>query len=256
MAFCSNLIHHDFLVPSGCRVPGLVSLLFWHSVPSSFPGSFWFWVGACLPSLLAFCSIIIPGLVSLLFGHSVPSSFPGSFWFWVGFRGLSPYFCGILFHHHFLVPSPFLVSLYLGIFTSEPWLGHSSHRNLGNFGLENFESFILCEPLFGNIVRTCATGTLTLLGNLYLMGTFTWEPLLANLKLGTFAWEPLLGKFAGAGTEPLLYSPRFAWGSRPRRSCFWSKHCPGCSELRFFPLWDPPNGCFFLFSPTWGPPNI
>ena len=33
----------------------------------------------------------------------------GSFWFrvgfWVGFRGLSPYSSGILFHHHFLVPS-------------------------------------------------------------------------------------------------------------------------------------------------------
>ena len=31
------LFHHHFLVPA--RVPGLVSLLFWHPVPSSFPGS-------------------------------------------------------------------------------------------------------------------------------------------------------------------------------------------------------------------------
>ena len=31
------LFHHHFRVPA--RVPRLVSLLFWHSVPSSFPGS-------------------------------------------------------------------------------------------------------------------------------------------------------------------------------------------------------------------------
>ena len=31
------LFHHHFLVRA--RVPGLVSLLFWHPVPSSFPGS-------------------------------------------------------------------------------------------------------------------------------------------------------------------------------------------------------------------------
>ena len=31
------LFHHQFLVP--VRVPGLVSLLFWHPVPSSLPGS-------------------------------------------------------------------------------------------------------------------------------------------------------------------------------------------------------------------------
>ena len=31
------------LVPG--RVPGLASLLLWHFVPSSFPGSFWFQVG-------------------------------------------------------------------------------------------------------------------------------------------------------------------------------------------------------------------
>ena len=142
------LLHHPFLVPA--RVPGLVSALFWHPVPSSFPGSGWS-SGACLRTLLASCSIIIswfrlgfrglspfffgilfhhhslvsarvPGLVSLLFWHPVPSSFPGfgqgsgaclpAFlsscsiiisWFRLGFRGLSPYFFGILFHHHFLV---------------------------------------------------------------------------------------------------------------------------------------------------------
>ena len=38
-----SLFHHDFLVPG--RVPGLVSLAFWHSVPSSFSGSFWFSAG-------------------------------------------------------------------------------------------------------------------------------------------------------------------------------------------------------------------
>ena len=31
------LFHHHFLLPA--RVPGLVSLLFWYPVPSSFPGS-------------------------------------------------------------------------------------------------------------------------------------------------------------------------------------------------------------------------
>ena len=53
------LFHHHFLVPA--RVPGLVSLLFWHPVPSSFLGS-----------------ARVPGLVSALFWHPVPSSFPGS----------------------------------------------------------------------------------------------------------------------------------------------------------------------------------
>ena len=98
------LFHHHFWVPG--RVPGFVSLLFWHSVPASFlvPGR-------------------VPGFVSLLFWHSVPSSVlvPGRvpglspysfgirfhhlFWFWLGFRGLSPYPFGILFHHPFLVPA-------------------------------------------------------------------------------------------------------------------------------------------------------
>ena len=60
------LFHHDFLIP--CRVPGLVSLLFWHSVPSSFPGSFWF--GVRLRGPYSF---------DILFHHH---------WFWVGSRGL------------------------------------------------------------------------------------------------------------------------------------------------------------------------
>ena len=76
-----TLFHHPFLVPA--RVPGLVAQtalelngvlnsskkqfcstmifwfrVFWHSVPSSFPQSFW--------------------SLSLVFWHSEPSSFPGS----------------------------------------------------------------------------------------------------------------------------------------------------------------------------------
>ena len=85
------VFHHHFLVPA--RVPGLVSLLFWHFVLSSYPGFGW-GSGACLSALLALCSIIIS-------------------WFRLGFRGLFPYSFGILFHHHFLVPArvPGLVSL-------------------------------------------------------------------------------------------------------------------------------------------------
>ena len=159
------LFHHHFRVLA--RVPGLVSLVFWHPVPSSFPGSGR--SGACLPTLLASCSIIlfwfrpfrglspysfgilfhhhflvpaVPGLVSLLFWHPVPSSFPGSgrsgaclptllascsiiiSWF-RPFRGLSPYSFGILFHHDFLVPArvPRLVSLPCSIIMSWCRLG-------------------------------------------------------------------------------------------------------------------------------------
>ena len=88
------LFHHHFLFPS--RVPGLVSLLFWNPVLLSFPGS-----GACLPTRLASCSIILS-------------------WFRVGFRGLSPYSFGILFHHHLLVLArvPGLVSLLWSIIMS------------------------------------------------------------------------------------------------------------------------------------------
>ena len=131
------LFHHHFRVL--VRVPGLVSLVFWYPVPSSFPGSGW-GSGACLRTLLESCSIIlsgfwfgfrglspysfrilfhhhfrvlvrVPGLVPLLFWYPVPSSFS---WFRLGFRGLSPYFLGILFHHHFRVLArvPGLVSLF------------------------------------------------------------------------------------------------------------------------------------------------
>ena len=101
------LFHLHFLVLG--RVPGFVSLLFWHSVPSSFVP------GTCLPTLLVFCSVIIssfllvpgrvPGLVFLLLWVSVSSSFAGFFLFWVGVRGLSPYSFGNLFPHHLLVSS-------------------------------------------------------------------------------------------------------------------------------------------------------
>ena len=141
------MFHHHFRVLA--RVPGLVSLLFWHPVPSSFPGS-GSGSGACFPTLLESCSIIlswfrlgfrglspyslgilfhhhvlfpsrVPGLVSLLFWNPVLLSFPGSgaclptrLVSRVGFQGLSPYSFAILFHHHFLVPAgvPGLVSLF------------------------------------------------------------------------------------------------------------------------------------------------
>ena len=96
VAFCSVIISLFLLVPG--RVPGLVSLLLWVSVSSSFAGFFWFRVGfgAYLPTLMGFCFIIIcwfllvpdrvPGLVSLPLWVSVPTSFAGSFWLRVGFR--------------------------------------------------------------------------------------------------------------------------------------------------------------------------
>ena len=79
--FSGILFHHHFLVPA--RVPGLVSLLFWHPVPLRFRG-----------------------LSPYSFGIILS-------WFRLGFRGLSPYSFGILFHHPFLVPArvPGLVSL-------------------------------------------------------------------------------------------------------------------------------------------------
>ena len=146
LAFCSIIISWSLLVLG--RVPWLVSLVFWHSVPSSFPASLWSdilfhhhysWfhlvVGRVRAIFLAFCSIImswfplvpgrVPGLVSLIFWHSVPSSFPGSgaclpsllafcsiiwsiiwsvIWLLVGFRGLFPYSFGILIFWFLLVP--------------------------------------------------------------------------------------------------------------------------------------------------------
>ena len=140
MNFCFIIICWFLLVPG--RVPGFVSLLLWVFVSSSFAGFFWFRVGfrTCLPTLVAFCSIIIcsfllvpgrvqdlspyffcflfhhhllvpsvcgwgSGRVSLLLWHSIPSPCPGSFWFRVGFRTCLPTFFGFLFHHHLLVPS-------------------------------------------------------------------------------------------------------------------------------------------------------
>ena len=75
LASCSIIISWFLLVPG--RVPGLVSLVFWHPVPSSFS-----WFHLVLGR--------VPAFVSVLFWDPVPSSFPGSFWFRVGFRGLSP----------------------------------------------------------------------------------------------------------------------------------------------------------------------
>ena len=79
LAFCSIIISSVLLV-SG-RFPGIVSLVFWHSVPSSSscPGSIWFQEGfrGLSPCVVALCSIMIssfllvparvPGFVSLLF---------------------------------------------------------------------------------------------------------------------------------------------------------------------------------------------
>ena len=115
--FFGILFHHHFLVSA--RVPGLVSLLFWHPVPSSFLGFGW-GSGACLPTFLESYSIIISwfgtGVVSLLFWHPVA--------FRLGFRGLSPYFFGILFHHHFLVSArvPGLSPYFFGILFHHPFL--------------------------------------------------------------------------------------------------------------------------------------
>ena len=110
------LFHHHFLVPSG--------LGFWGLSPESFgilfhhhflvPSGYGYGSGVCLPSLLAFFSIIIscfllvparvPEFVSLLFSlflcperDSVPSWSPGSLWFWLGFRGLSTCFSFLSF---------------------------------------------------------------------------------------------------------------------------------------------------------------
>ena len=83
------LFHHPLLVPS--RIPGLVSVLFWHPVPSSFPGS-----GQGFRP----CLIIISGV-------------------WPGFRGLSPQFFEILLHHYFVVPVrvPGMSPYFFGILT-------------------------------------------------------------------------------------------------------------------------------------------
>ena len=101
MASCSIILSW-FLA----RVPGLVSLLFWHPVPSSFPG--FRGLSPYFSGILFHHHFLVPGLVSLLFWHPVPSSFPG-----------------ILFHHPFLVPArvPGLASLYsFGILFHHPVL--------------------------------------------------------------------------------------------------------------------------------------
>ena len=119
----------SFLLVPG-RVSGIVSLVSWHSVPSLFPGS-GYGSGGCLPSLLAFCSIImswfhpgcgacLPSLValcSIMISCSllVPASVQ---------RLVSPLFFSFLrkrsvCHRDFLVPSgsglgglsPFFLSL-------------------------------------------------------------------------------------------------------------------------------------------------
>ena len=89
------------LVP--VRVPGLVSLLFWHTVPSSRPGSGSPLLWNHVPSYHFLVLVRVPGLVSLLFWNPVPSSFPGSGW---GSEACLP-------THHFLVlvRVPGLVSL-------------------------------------------------------------------------------------------------------------------------------------------------
>ena len=79
---------------------------------------------------------------------------------------------------------------------------HGLHGLLTDSG--RMPGFLTWEPVPQKpwvLVRTCTTGTFTLLGNLCL-GTFTWEPslgnlclenLLGNLRLGTFTLEPSLG---------------------------------------------------------------
>ena len=67
LPWSSGILFHGFLDPTGSiisscfllvlgRVPGLVPLVSWHSVPSSSPGCFWFWVGF---RGLSFCSIVV-----------------------------------------------------------------------------------------------------------------------------------------------------------------------------------------------------
>ena len=86
LAFCSIIIS-SILLFSG-RVPGL-------SPQSS---GILFHLHFLVPGR-------VPGVVSLVFWHSVPSSCRGSIWFQEGLWGLSPLCCGIVFHHDFLFPS-------------------------------------------------------------------------------------------------------------------------------------------------------
>ena len=134
------LFHHPFLVPA--RVPGLVSLLLWHPVPSSFPGS-GYSSGACLPTLLASCSIIIS-------------------WFRLRFWGLSPCSFGILFHHPFLVParvpglSPTLLAS-CSIIISWFWLGFRAQTSLELNGvLKSFKKQFCSTRLVPGILAFCS----------------------------------------------------------------------------------------------------
>ena len=113
--FSGILFHHHFLVPA--RVPGLVSLLFWHPVPLRFRGLSPYSFGI----ILSWFRLGFRGLSHYSFGIL----FHHPFLVRLGFRGLSPYFSGILFHHPFLVPArvPGLASLYsFGILFHHPFL--------------------------------------------------------------------------------------------------------------------------------------
>ena len=99
LAFCSIIIS-SILLFSG-RVPGL-------SPQSS---GILFHLHFLVPGR-------VPGVVSLVFWHSVPSSCRGSIWFQEGLWGLSPLCCGIVFHHissFLLVPArvPFFFLTFL-----------------------------------------------------------------------------------------------------------------------------------------------
>ena len=147
------LFHYHFLVPA--RVPGLVSLFFWHPVPSSFVGS-GYGSQACPHTFLESCFLVparVPGLVSLLFWHPVPSSLPGSGWgSGACLRSLSiipgsGYKEQALFHHHFwfLARGP-------GLLSTLVWNRVSWFR-LGFRGLSPFSFGILfrhhCRVLAG-----------------------------------------------------------------------------------------------------------
>ena len=143
LAFCSIIISWFLLVPG--RVLGLVSLVFWHSVPSSFPAQPGF------RSLFPYLSLLSCVRKGILFHHDLLA---GSFWFLLGFRGLSPYFSFflsqetvyVMLHHDFLV---------------------SSGSGLGFRGLSNFFSlvsflrngvtneFFIAHERRGNMVCCC-----------------------------------------------------------------------------------------------------
>ena len=81
------LFPHHVLVPA--RVPGLVSLVLWHCLPSWFPPSFLFQLGFL--GLFPYFSFLSQE------EDCVPSWFSGSFLFRVRFRALSPPVLSFLF---------------------------------------------------------------------------------------------------------------------------------------------------------------